>query len=674
MTTVDRARLYLSKVPPAISGQGGHNQTFAVACLLSHGFALESHEVWTLLNEFNATCQPTWSEKELRHKFESCLKASHKKPRGHLLNSGGYIKSDFDIYKPSSSLVLSAKIDGKKYNPQVRTPIPEPLDDSCRRFILAAFKPGEHISMCDAVANKEGRSTPKDAGTVLTREGWLDKLDSVGGDPNKLFKNQICGAFVRVNPTNGKTDADVESFRHTLIEFDKLSCEDQFSILTQSNVPCTAILHSGGKSIHAWVRVDASTREEYDERVLWIYEHFKQYGVDPKNKNPSRFSRLPGVNRGNNVQSLLSLNAGAESWLDWKTQKEHEQLGELVTIKSILSYDPDNDSSSVLGRRWLCRGGSCVIVGQSGIGKSSIAVQAACHWAAGFDFFGIRTTHERKPLKSLIIQAENDLGDVAEMVQGVIHGMETTLTDEQIGDASVLIPSNVVFVRNQTHTGEVFCSTLRKLIEIHKPELVWVDPLLAFFGDDISNQKACSIFLRNQINPILESSGVVIFFMHHTNKPDKDSKSKSGWTRNDYSYIGGGSSELTNWARAMMFLKQIDDDNYKLSLTKRGGRAGAKDLSGDFTRDIFLTHAQSGIRWVQVEEPEEAEKGRPSKELDFHKIKDAAPNWVTKSEIYKLLEDALGLKERMLRNRWKEIEPHLEKNLSGYIHLWRAKQ
>jgi RecA-family ATPase len=672
MQPIERARAYLSKVPPAISGQGGHNQTFAVACLLTHGFALEAHDVWALLNEFNLSCQPAWTEKELRHKFESALKASHKKPRGHLLNSGGYIKADFEIYKPSSSLVVSNKVEPKKYNPQNRTPLPTPLDDSCRRFILAAFKPGEHISMCDAVENKEKRSTPKDSGIVLTREQWLDKLDDCDGDPNKLFKNQVCGAFVRVNPTNGKTDADVEAFRHTLIEFDKLSCEDQFSILTQSNVPCTAILHSGGKSIHAWVKVDATTRDEYDERVAWIYEHFRQYGVDPKNKNPSRFSRLPGMNRGNNVQSLLSLNAGAESWLAWKTEKEHESLGQLVTIKSILDYDPNNDDSSVLGKRWLCRGGSCVIVGQSGIGKSSIAVQAACHWAAGLDFFGIKSTLS-KPLKSLIIQAENDLGDVAEMVQGVIGGMENILTDEQIGDASVLIPKNVIFVRNQTHTGEMFCNTLRKLIEIHKPDLVWVDPLLAFFGDDISNQKACSIFLRNQINPILESSGVVLFFMHHTNKPDKDAKSKTGWTRNDYSYIGGGSNELTNWTRAMMFLKQIDDDNYRLMLTKRGTRAGARDLAGEFTRDIFLTHANYGIRWVQIEQPEETEKGRPAKELDGEAIRSTINTWMTKSEVYSKLEKVLSLKTRTLRDRWPEIEQHLKPNHSSHVTVWIAK-
>ena len=40
ITLLDRARLYLEKIPGAVSGQGGHPQTFAAACALVHGFAL----------------------------------------------------------------------------------------------------------------------------------------------------------------------------------------------------------------------------------------------------------------------------------------------------------------------------------------------------------------------------------------------------------------------------------------------------------------------------------------------------------------------------------------------------------------------------------------------------------------------------------------------------------
>jgi hypothetical protein len=77
------ARLYLDKVPPAVSGQGGHNQTFRAACVLVQGFSLSPEDAMPLLKEWNERCQPPWTEKELRHK----LQGAEKQPgeRGYLL-------------------------------------------------------------------------------------------------------------------------------------------------------------------------------------------------------------------------------------------------------------------------------------------------------------------------------------------------------------------------------------------------------------------------------------------------------------------------------------------------------------------------------------------------------------------------------------------------------------
>lgn len=85
MNPPDRARAYLARVPAAIAGSGGHNATFHAACVLVNGFGLPSAEALPLLMEWNAGCQPPWSEAELRHKLASAEKAHHAKPRGHLL-------------------------------------------------------------------------------------------------------------------------------------------------------------------------------------------------------------------------------------------------------------------------------------------------------------------------------------------------------------------------------------------------------------------------------------------------------------------------------------------------------------------------------------------------------------------------------------------------------------
>lgn len=68
---IERARAYMLQVDPAIEGQGGHDTTFRAACALVLGFALTPSEALPLLEEWNQTCLPPWSDRELLHKVES---------------------------------------------------------------------------------------------------------------------------------------------------------------------------------------------------------------------------------------------------------------------------------------------------------------------------------------------------------------------------------------------------------------------------------------------------------------------------------------------------------------------------------------------------------------------------------------------------------------------------
>ena len=82
--SINRARLYINEMPPAFSGDGGHNQTFSVACVLVLGFSLPPPQALALLREYNLRCEPPWSEKELQHKIEDADKKPG--PRGYLLD------------------------------------------------------------------------------------------------------------------------------------------------------------------------------------------------------------------------------------------------------------------------------------------------------------------------------------------------------------------------------------------------------------------------------------------------------------------------------------------------------------------------------------------------------------------------------------------------------------
>lgn len=86
-----RARGYLARLDPAVSGQAGHDRTFYAACLVVRDFAIDPEDARDLLDEFNAGCQSPWSDAELEHKLRDAdhfdglrgsklIAAAHEKP------------------------------------------------------------------------------------------------------------------------------------------------------------------------------------------------------------------------------------------------------------------------------------------------------------------------------------------------------------------------------------------------------------------------------------------------------------------------------------------------------------------------------------------------------------------------------------------------------------------
>jgi len=74
LTRIARARAYLTRLEPAVSGQGGHNRTMYAAGCLVQKFGLTIEQAWPILLEFNDTkCSPKWTARELLHKLESAV-------------------------------------------------------------------------------------------------------------------------------------------------------------------------------------------------------------------------------------------------------------------------------------------------------------------------------------------------------------------------------------------------------------------------------------------------------------------------------------------------------------------------------------------------------------------------------------------------------------------------
>jgi P4 family phage/plasmid primase-like protien len=84
LSPVERARLYVAKMPAAISGQGGDKATFDVALALVRGFGLTIDQARPILQEYNRRCEPPWTDEKLEHKLKYAEKSRLKS--GYLLN------------------------------------------------------------------------------------------------------------------------------------------------------------------------------------------------------------------------------------------------------------------------------------------------------------------------------------------------------------------------------------------------------------------------------------------------------------------------------------------------------------------------------------------------------------------------------------------------------------
>lgn len=86
-SVIERARRYLAAIPPAVAGHHGDVATFRVCCRLARGFALDDVEAMAVLEQWNAKCEPPWSERELRAKLHGARRYGRESIGGLLRSS-----------------------------------------------------------------------------------------------------------------------------------------------------------------------------------------------------------------------------------------------------------------------------------------------------------------------------------------------------------------------------------------------------------------------------------------------------------------------------------------------------------------------------------------------------------------------------------------------------------
>lgn len=309
------------------------------------------------------------------------------------------------------------------------------------------------------------------------------------------------------------------------------------------------------------------------------------------------------------VRSALKMaEEGSESVQEIK-EALHRELGalsasgaahkgvETMPLEELRRFDRDKDPECMIGQRWLCRKKSLLIVGQSGVGKSSLMLQMAMCWAAGKSFFGM---HSQSPRRVLIIQGENDMGDVAEAFQDVCAGFDNWTDHDQS-----TLNTNLKILQVCGTTGSQFAHSLRIETIKHRADFVFVDPLLSFASGNVSSTADMTRFLREQIDPVLSETGAVLVAMHHTGKPGNPDE-KPGRTVTDHSYDGIGSSEITNFFRSIIILSRahLQAPLFRIRVTKRPGRSGMRDKDGNHVDELYISHSSvpGKVRWELASE------------------------------------------------------------------------
>ena len=256
-------------------------------------------------------------------------------------------------------------------------------------YLETLFEPDENVGYVTESWEHDGKFLPSKGCYDRTSGQLIKELYQCKGDIGSVLGdyNSEVGAWIRFNPLDGKgvKNENVTEFRYALVESDTMDISAQKAIITELELPVAALVYSGKKSLHAIVKIDASTYEEYKKRVDYLYNVCNKNGLklDIQNRNPSRLSRMPGIMRNGKKQYLLDTNIGKENWNEWREWIEsvNDDLPDPESMADVWDNLPELAPPLIDGV--LRQGHKMLIAGPSKAGKSYALIELCCAIAEG---------------------------------------------------------------------------------------------------------------------------------------------------------------------------------------------------------------------------------------------------------------------------------------------------
>lgn len=461
-----------------------------------------------------------------------------------------------------------------------------------KRYLETLFSEEEHVGYVakaiqtapDAEGNRrwvpDGKGVYCDtAGSIIRRlEASPKDLGNVIGD-----WEDGAGAWIRFNPLDGQgvADKNVTAYRYALVESDDMDIETQYTIMRRLELPIAALVHSGRKSLHAIVRIDAEDFREYRRRVDRLYEICNKNGMktDMKNRNPSRLSRMPGVTRNGVVQRLVALNIGQPSWKSWEDwiAAQDDDLPEFEDISSIWDAPPALAECIIEGV--LRKGHKMLVSGPSKAGKSFLLLELANAMAEGGEWLGWKCRKGRVLYINLELDRSSCMRRVMDIYARNGDGRPEPGTFDVWNLRGKAVPMD-----------QLMPKLVRRAMKT-RPDAIILDPIYKVITGDENAADQMARFC-NQFDAICREIGCACIYCHHHSKGDQGQKAAQD--------RASGSGVFARDPDALIDIVELEIDDkrreqiqYKYSVRDIQGLLGrtAPDWKDDFS-----------------EEPEDAEK------------------------------------------------------------------
>lgn len=380
-------------------------------------------------------------------------------------------------------------------------------------YLETLFEPGECVGfVTQSWKNEKGKYIPKDKGQYRKTAGQIiEALEKCGDDIGSVVGdyNPEGGAWIRFNPLDGQgvRNENVSEFRYALVESDDMEIDRQNALLRELELPIAVLVHSGKKSLHAIVRIDAADYPEYRRRVDYLYEICGKNGmiIDTQNRNPSRLSRMPGCLRGEHKQFIVDTNIGKSSWNEWHDWIEsvNDNLPDVDELANEWDHLPEIAPALIEGV--LRQGHKMLIAGPSKAGKSFALIELCIAIAEG----GRWLTWQCAKGRVLYVNLELDRASCLHRFKDVYDALGITPTALQNID--------IWNLRGKTVPMDKLAPKLIRRAQKKDYKAIIIDPIYKVITGDENSADQMARFC-NQFDMVCTELGCAVIYCHHHSK------------------------------------------------------------------------------------------------------------------------------------------------------------